>query len=88
MEKIQKKIFISAEGDFRKSFGKENTNSLFVGIISGFVVSIFLLSLEILKEIFKFLNWERYIIILYIIFLIMLISSIKPFSKYFLGAKL
>lgn len=82
------KIFYSwVEKLFENNFRKENKDNLFSGILAGFVVSIFIILIELFEELFKFFNIENKIFLIYLLFLFLFVVTIRKFSDYFLQIK-
>lgn len=84
---LEKKIYPLVDKLFENKFGYENKNNLFSGIVAGFVVSMFIILMELFKEIFKFLNIESWIFLIYLSFLSLFWIVIRKFSDYFLQIK-
>ena len=80
-KKYQESLYIQGANKIEKKFGKENKNSILIGLVTGFIISLFLISLEIFKWVFNVLNIYEYIVVVYLIYGIMFYVSAKEFVK-------
>lgn len=82
LKKFQEDLFKEGSKKLEDKIGKSNKNSIFIGVVTGFIISIFLLFLEIISLAFNLFNFNQiYLLIIYLFFLIGFWLSGREFAK-------